>query len=507
MSKYTVGVLGLDGLYEDYLTRMIESGYTPTLKHFLSHSYTYTLRALEPVPPLTSTSWTSILTGVNPGKHGIPGFCDRNGKLVTAEQLEHPRISEVLAFNNEESVLINPIPDYPLYTINKCHMLSHGFFTAKPLCNSDLLRKYLKDAPSLDMKYLYHDCRVITPLREFYEYYLHIVEDLVASMKPTLLWLNIDHPDHYLHRCPKIILDYKGAKIHPDEASIMKIIDKIVRLFLDNFDFMVIVSDHGFSAYSKVVYINSFLRSKDYIKTTRNVERALVPPRFVEYADKHVIKVRVGHGVYRAIKALHLKGLLCKALKLLGKMNINVRVEKRIFIDRFRSKVYMPSKGYMGLVVKDRQLVDQVIRELKELEGILLVKRNTEYAWGPYNSRLPDIVVMPNFFKGYIISDEVDRDTIVEDRFTVWHHPDGVFIIGPSQRLQEADMHPLEKGGFIQPYTVTNTILPLLGIPISHIADGVEDAKRILGKNIEIKRQNYIAKWKIIKRIRGIRRA
>ena len=501
MRNHTIGVLGLDGLSQEYLSRMVDSGFAPTIKSLVSGGYTYTLRAFEPVPPITSTSWTSILTGVNPGKHGIPGFYDCNGRLITAEDLEHPRVCEILAFNGEESILINPIPDYPVYTISKCHILSHGFFTPKPLCNSEILRKYVSKAPSLNLKYMYYDCRIASTLREFYEYYLYIVEELLdhnRPISPRLFWLNLDFPDHYLHRCPSVL---KGARISRDEARIIEIMDKITRKLLDNFDFVVVVSDHGFSFYDKIVYVNSLLKLKGYVKVTYERERAVSLPERVDVSER-IFRIGIGYRLYRIIRVLHLRRLVTSIIGLLGRLGVSVRVEKKVFVDRFESKAYMPPKGYMGLVVKDKRLIDEVIRVLRGVEGLLLVKKNTEYAWGPYADRLPDVVVLPDFYRGYIVSEDVAKDVIVEKKSTIWHHPDGVFIIGPSKRLEEANVHPMREHGVIQPYTVTNVILSLLSIPLSHIADGVEEVKSILGGNVGIERKNYITKWRLVKQIK-----
>jgi len=508
MESCSVGVLGLDALSYEYLTKIAESGYAPTLKYLMSHGFAYTLRALEPVPPLTPTSWASILTGVNPGKHGVPGFCDREGRLVTAERLEHPRVCEMVALNGRSSVIINPIPEYPLYALRGCHALSHGFFAPRPLCNSDLLARYLDSAPSPDLKYSYNDCRVAAVQREQYEYYLGIVEEVVERVDGlALLWVNLDYPDNYLHVCPSAVPKCGRVGVRSEEVAVVRVIDRIARVLLESLDVVIVVSDHGFSRYDKTIYLNSFLRLKGYVEVTRERSRAPSLPEPLERAERRLVKVRVSQRARRMVRALHLGGLASAALRLLRRLNVNVKVERGLFVDRVKSKAYMPFSSYMGLVVKGDWLIGQVIGDLKGLEGVLVAKKGSEYAWGPYASRLPDVVVLPDFFRGYLISDEVGENEVVRERAAVWHHPDGVFLIGPSSRLHCADVHPSKAGSVLKPYVVANVILPLLGMPVSHVADGVNEARMVLGENVIITERNYTSKWRVIKRARALRGA
>jgi len=50
--------------------------------------------------PYTAPSWTTVATGVNPGKHGIFNFIKPYGEIgvVKSDEVMYPRINEVLAF-------------------------------------------------------------------------------------------------------------------------------------------------------------------------------------------------------------------------------------------------------------------------------------------------------------------------------------------------------------------------------------------------------------------------
>ena len=67
-----VVVIGLDGATFDLLMPWIRAGELPVLRRLMDHSlYGYLISAL---PALTPVAWSSFMTGMNPGKHGILGF-------------------------------------------------------------------------------------------------------------------------------------------------------------------------------------------------------------------------------------------------------------------------------------------------------------------------------------------------------------------------------------------------------------------------------------------------
>jgi predicted AlkP superfamily phosphohydrolase/phosphomutase len=80
-----VVVIGLDGATFDTLEPLIEAGGLPTLKAMLDKGVSGRLRSA--VPPITTTTWASFMTGKNPGKHGVYNFTvkdKRSGRDVPA---------------------------------------------------------------------------------------------------------------------------------------------------------------------------------------------------------------------------------------------------------------------------------------------------------------------------------------------------------------------------------------------------------------------------------------
>jgi len=67
--------VGLDGVSEGLVARYMEQGLMPRVKEILSNGFSL-LEMDASIPDVSSTSWASFLTGVNPGEHGIYGFMD-----------------------------------------------------------------------------------------------------------------------------------------------------------------------------------------------------------------------------------------------------------------------------------------------------------------------------------------------------------------------------------------------------------------------------------------------
>lgn len=75
-SRERVCVIGLDGMPHSLLTNLIDQGVMPGLKNILSCPGTKNHKMRVTIPEISSVSWTSFATGVNPGIHGIYGFID-----------------------------------------------------------------------------------------------------------------------------------------------------------------------------------------------------------------------------------------------------------------------------------------------------------------------------------------------------------------------------------------------------------------------------------------------
>lgn len=109
-------LLGLDGATYDLLDPWMEAGILPNLKEVLSRGAKCVLRSTD--PPTTPPAWTSVLTGVNPGKHGIFDFResfhrDPRRPLVSSRSMRAPRIWQLLNAAGLRTALMNVPITFP----------------------------------------------------------------------------------------------------------------------------------------------------------------------------------------------------------------------------------------------------------------------------------------------------------------------------------------------------------------------------------------------------------
>src|SRR5688500_20003851 len=108
-------LLGLDGVGFPMLEPAFEAGHMPRLKAVLDRGASGVLTS--PVPPYTPPGWTSIFTGVNPGKHGIFGFTLGNVQsskgLVSLDRVTAPAIWNAANAQGVRMGLFNIPMTYP----------------------------------------------------------------------------------------------------------------------------------------------------------------------------------------------------------------------------------------------------------------------------------------------------------------------------------------------------------------------------------------------------------
>ena len=69
-------VIGLDAATFDVIDPMIEVGELPNIASVFESGSRGVLRSTT--HPLTTQAWTTMLTGVNAGRHGMWDFCERD---------------------------------------------------------------------------------------------------------------------------------------------------------------------------------------------------------------------------------------------------------------------------------------------------------------------------------------------------------------------------------------------------------------------------------------------
>ena len=100
-------IIGIDGVPCSLLSTYLNSDVMPNLKKILGQGFT--LHPMDAsIPDVSSVSWTSFNTGVNPGEHGIYGFTDlKPGSyslyFPNLKDIKAPTFWEILGKTNQKA--------------------------------------------------------------------------------------------------------------------------------------------------------------------------------------------------------------------------------------------------------------------------------------------------------------------------------------------------------------------------------------------------------------------
>ena len=495
----SLAVLGLDAMPWHYLNKLLNSGVMPYTKTLINRSFK---TKLECIPPVTPPSWTSIMTGVNPGKHGIFGFFtyDRTTwkqVLTSANHVKHPRIHEMLSMNGVESIVFNPIPDYPLIPVSKALQVSNLFFTPKPVSQpKEIYAEFFGDEDPKNYTNE-HSCEIMKDYVNALEIYEGAIEKAINTHH-SFLWITLNAPDVLLHRCPKVL---QKESVDRDEAKVFSKIDKFVKLLRESHSSLIIVSDHGFKQYDYLVSINDLLIKNGLAASTP--ERKIY--EFGDYAAEKGLervnppkKIVVHPLLYAFVKKLHLSRAARSALyassKILGR-RVEVRAHK--YVDPENSKAFLPDYYTFGIYLKDPSIKEKVKSLLREHRKLLAVHEVNEVYDGPYINLAPDIVVFPNFSEGYWLAGSELLGKVVQQRKFSTHYPEGILVVSSDTDLPDEVPEKLPN------YSVATIALSLMEQPLPKSRDKVEFVEEHFTKGLPEK--DYISRWVLAERVRKLK--
>jgi predicted AlkP superfamily phosphohydrolase/phosphomutase len=277
--RQRVCVVGLDGVPIGLLERLADAGVMPNIAARIAAGHLRPMRAS--LPEISAVSWTSFMTGVQPGEHGIFGFTDVNPGTYQLEfpnfsQVEAPTLWDRLGKRGLHSVVLNQPATYPARTIPG--VLVSGFVavdlsrSVKPLKWLGTLRRqdYRIDIDTgrarSDHDWLFQDLHYTLESRGAALGRLWDEEDwdfmqVVVTGTDRLyhyLWDAVENPDHPRHAQA---LDYHRAV----DRFVGQIWDRFAADAAEPEKHFWMLSDHGFCAIKQEVQLNALLREQGYL--------------------------------------------------------------------------------------------------------------------------------------------------------------------------------------------------------------------------------------------------
>lgn len=299
-------IIGLDGVPYEMIEKYTAEGIMPNTAQLINTGVFR--KCNSTIPEISSVAWSSIITGKNPGQHGIFGFTDLHEnsyrvKFPNYNDLKCPPFWEQWP---GKSVIVNVPATYPVRPMNGIHV--SGFVSidiTKSVYPTDILNQLLDIDYRLDVD----SKKAHTSMSDFLEdvdrtldarvaAYRYLWDDSIDWSTFMLVFTSTDRLMHFLwdaYEDPKHKFNTAFA-LH--FGRIDKIIGEIVSKLAGN-NLIVMLSDHGFEMLHKDVYVNRLLMDEGFLSfdspepqlpqiSSRSKAFALDPARiYIHYKDKY----------------------------------------------------------------------------------------------------------------------------------------------------------------------------------------------------------------------------
>jgi predicted AlkP superfamily phosphohydrolase/phosphomutase len=475
--KSKVILFGIDGATWTLFNRFISEGHLPTFQQVVKDGCHGTL--MSTVPAVTVPSWTSMFTGVNPGKHGITDFIlkiDGKFSFGTSNFRRSDTIWQIMGRSNLKSIVVNEPATFPPDKINgimttglmtppgsmyvhpqelksELEQVAAGYWTDLPLDYYLTVNKDVAKAYSMLEEFANKTSKVGLHLARNYAW------DVLA-----VIFVSTDKIQHTLWHKPEYLLKH------------YKQVDSLLKEYLDlaakeNAN-LLISSDHGFGPLHKTFYINTWLANIGLQRRKTNLvalasRLGLTPTRLAVW-----------------LKKLHLYDVVLRNL-IKSDIIVDAAFQYDRPIDMERSLAFSKAEGiFINRAVvgeeyeKTREEIMTKLERVVDQDNfpvVMQVYRKEDVMSGQYVDRAPDILF--TLHEGYCptyYSDGPNAEYIGDDRGgykggtanTGIHRPEGILMsYGPDIRK-----HQLQETKTV--WDIAPTILHMMDLPIPSYMDG-----------------------------------
>lgn len=276
-----VCVVGLDGVPCSMVRRFIEAGVMPRLGE-IARAGTLADMTVS-LPEISSVSWSTFMTGRNPGEHGIFGFTDLHAGTYTQSfpsfrDLKTDTIWDRIGEHKMRSVVINQPATYPARPI---HGALVSGFVAVHLDKSVFPARYLRTLRDLDYRIDLdleevrdHPDLLFPRLHELLAVRERLMDVLWNEEKWNLMQVVVTGTDRLHH----FLFDAYEDAAHPYHNAFLdyyRAVDAFVGRVYDRFSAdpeakgFFVLSDHGFCRTRFEVNVNAVLEAHGFLAFAR----------------------------------------------------------------------------------------------------------------------------------------------------------------------------------------------------------------------------------------------
>ncbi|MEA1926829.1 MAG: alkaline phosphatase family protein [Candidatus Auribacterota bacterium] len=392
-------IIGLDGAPYRLIKDFTENDIMPEIGKIIKKGTFLPLEST--IPEISSLAWSSIITGKNPGGHGIFGFTDIP---IGTYRLTFPNFNNLKALpfwqkdTGRKSIIVNVPSTFPVKPLNGIHI--SGFVSL------DLERSVYPQSliPELEALNYRIDVDAAKAHQSTDLFLKDLDETLDARIRASrYLWKNQDWDTFMLvftgtDRLSHFLWDAYEDRDHPYHSTFLNHFRKIDRAIgeiarsLTEDDLIVLLSDHGFELSERDVNINYLLQESGYLKLDPQSRRGLAG------MDEKTRAFALDPArIYLNVKDKYPRGGVTAN-------DFEMIIEDLISL-------------FTGLQYKGRKVIDKIYRK-------------DEIYSGPYTDQAPDLVLISNH--GFNLRSGIRSASLYEKSIFTGKHsqPDAFLLLG-----------------------------------------------------------------------------
>jgi len=437
-SPSRVVVLSIDGVPYSFIQKRIAAGDLPNFKKLLDNGSMRRMNSVQPC--VSSVAWASYMTGKNPGKHNIFGFIDKKtGTLETfvptSVNVMSATIWEIMSRAGKKVFVMNVPGTFPPRPVNGiligCFLGTRLESIAYPKQISAELkaRQYRIDARAAiareNLDRFIDECNLVFTRRA--EIMLHYLEKEPWDFFQGHI-METDRMNHFFWDQAENGYSPYAKAFSNFYKRLDELIGAVAEKIGDEAE-LIVLSDHGFCAIKREIYLNRFL------------------------AEAGLLKFKTASP--KSLHDMHAESLAYSLIP--GRVFINLQ-------GREPNGAIAPERYEWA-----RQQVTQTLLELRDPDDgapiIREVIKREEIYHGAYLPAAADLIAIPH--EGYDLKGDVTKAALSEKTALAGMHTfDDALLF-----MRRHDNKPARENLWIG--DVAPTILKLMNLPVPADMDGV----------------------------------
>lgn len=494
--KQKLMIIGIDGASFNLVSEYMRSGLLPNLKELASQGSFN--RLISTMPPITPVAWTTMMTGCNPGKHGIYYFVQGapdSPYMANNFHVKVPTIWELLGKTGIQCGLFNIPWTFPPLCSTRfcisgmdCPKYDERMFNPSNLFHElkENVGKYSLNAVAFhggkyNIKELYKQVNLYTDTARYLlkKYW----KELDIFM---MVFMQVDHVQHKFWEFGPVVSS-KGRIIEDVVKETYQLIDskvgELLNAYCNEDTHVMIVSDHGFTGSKGTLRINKWLADLGLLNFSASENDGNISHRKIYMALRKIFQ------------------MMPESVKNFFRRNWWMPSRRREVLISSSSKTInwentkaFCSAEFGGISLNLKSKYKKGIVNEKEVEGVInLIEKSAqniidpmsgrpivEKVWhkeelfnGPYTGELPDLWIQSKGYEYYLELGWLGREIkSSQGTFTEpakghgTHHPEGIFI------LKGKKIKNLEESLEIYMQDIAPTVMYLMGFDSPAYMDG-----------------------------------